>query len=222
MDRVRGYFFGGLLTLLGLGFCLPQADAGELLELQRAIQETAGRLQKILRDERLRLIDDPGYVYRLVDEVFLPHVDMTGASRLVLGRHWRKATTVQKQAFAEEFKRLLVRTYATALREMGDWEVEFLPLRMKPGAKSVLVQSRLIRAGAQPVAVDYRMHRKDDSWLAYDVKIEGVSLITNYRSSFSRLIRQKGLGALIEELATRNDEKAPAARDKVAAKSGVR
>lgn len=222
MNRVHGYLLGGLLALFGLGLCLPQAGARELPEPQRVIQETAGRLQEILREEQQRLIDDPGYVYRLAEEVFLPHVDMSRVSSLVLGRHWRKATPAQKQAFAEEFKRLLVRTYATALRELGDWEVEFPPLRMKPGARSVLVQSRLIRAGAQPVAVDYRMYRKDGSWLAYDVKIEGVSLITNYRSSFSRLIRQQGIGGLIEELAARNEEKAPAAGEKVAANSGVR
>ncbi len=222
MNRVRRYLFGGLLAFIGLGLYLPQAGAGGLPEPQRVIQETAERLQEVLREERKRLIDDPGYVYRLADEVFLPHVDMSRVSSLVLGRHWRTATVAQKHAFAEEFKQLLVRTYATALRELGDWEVEFPRLRMKPGAQSVLVQSRLIREGAQPVAVDYRMYRKDDRWLAYDVKVEGVSLITNYRSSFSRLIRQKGIGALIEELAARNDEKTPAAEDKVVANSVVR
>lgn len=222
MNRVRGYLFGGLLTLFGLGYYLPRAVAGELPEPQRVIQETAVRLQEVLREERDRLIHDPGYVYRLAGEVFLPHVDMYRVSSLVLGRHWRTATAAQKRAFAREFERLLVRTYATALRELGDWEIEFLRLRMKPGTGNVLVRSRLIRAGAPPVAVDYRMYRKDGSWLAYDVKIEGVSLITNYRSSFSRLIRQKGIGALIGELAARNGEKAPAAGNSVVADSSAR
>lgn len=215
MNRAGGYLFGGLLVLFGLW--LPQAGATGLSEPQQVIQKTAQRLQQALREDRQRLIDDPGYIYRMVDQVLLPHVDMSRVSSLVLGRHWRKATAAQKQAFAEEFKRLLVRTYATALRELGDWRIEFPPLRMNPDAESVLVQSRMIRSGAQPLAMDYRMYCKDGKWLAYDVKIEGISLITNYRSSFSRLIRQKGIGGLIEELAARNDEKAQEAGDKVAA-----
>jgi phospholipid transport system substrate-binding protein len=111
---------------------------------------------------------------------------------------------------------MLVRTYATALRELGKWEVRFPALRSEAGDRNVLVQTQVVRAGSQPVAVDYRMYLKDGVWRAYDVMIEGVSLITNYRSSFARLIQTKGIGGLIEELARTNEEKDSSTREKLA------
>jgi len=202
MKKVQVYFLASLLVLFGLW--LSPVLAGAQDGPQQVIQETAGRLQQALKKDRQRLRNNPDYAYRLADRIFLPHVDMHRVSSLALGKHWRKASAAQKRAFSEEFKKLLVRTYATALREMGEWELELLPLRMKPGDKKVQVQSKLIRPGAQPVAMDYTMYRKGGKWLAYDVKIEGISLVTNYRSSFSRLIRQKGIDGLIAELAARN------------------
>jgi len=184
------------------GLCLvAQAGAYGQAGPQQVIQDTSEQLRVSLQGNRQRLVDEPEYAYRLADEVFLPHVDMGQVSSLVLGKHWRKATPEQQQ-----FKRMLVRTYATALRELGDWEVDFLPLRTQPGEDRVVVQTLMTREGAPPVAMDYRMHQKDGRWLAFDVSVEGVSLITNYRTSFSRLIRQKGIDGLIKELTARNEQ----------------
>ena len=194
-------------VLIVFGFCLvTQAGAYGKTGPQQVIQDTSERLRVILQENKQRLVDEPEYVYRLADEVFVPHVDMERVSSLVLGKHWRRATPEQKQAFSDQFKRMLVRTYATALRELGDWKVDFLPMRTQPGEKRVLVQTLMTRSGAPPVAMDYRMHQKDGHWLAFDVSVEGVSLITNYRASFSRLIRQKGIDGLIKELAARNEQ----------------
>lgn len=222
MNKARKLLIQGLFVVFGLGLLVTQVGASELSGPQQVIRNTSERLRATLIEDRQRLTDDPAYLYRMADEVFLPHVDMARVSSLVLGKHWRKATPEQKQAFAEQFKRMLVRTYATALHELGDWEVRFPPLRMQPGEKRVLVQTQLIRTGAQPVAVDYSMYRKDGHWLAYDVKIEGVSLVTNYRSSFSRLIRQKGIGGLIEELAARNEDRVQSLGEPMAANPAVR
>jgi phospholipid transport system substrate-binding protein len=204
MISVRALILLRLCALFGLGWLAASAAAEGLAEPQQVIRDTSQRLRTILLEDRQQLTDDPTYLYRLADEVFLPHVDMGRVSSLVLGKHWRKATPAQKRAFAEQFKHMLVRTYATALRELGDWEIRFLPLRMQPGEKRVVVQTMVSRPGGPPVAIDYRMYLSDDSWRAYDVKIEGISLITNYRSNFASLIRQKGIGGLIEELDARN------------------
>ncbi len=216
MNRMIVRILGGCLAAcLGLGFSpLPAADA---IGPQQVIQAASERLKQVLEQDHQRLIDDPAFVYRMADEIFLPHVDMSRVSSLVLGRNWRKATATQKDAFTREFKRLLVRTYATAMRELGNWEIRFQPLRTRPDEQHALVQTQVLRPGAQPLAVDYQMHRSKGNWLAYDVKIEGISLVTNYRSSFNRLIRQKGIDGLIEELAVMNAAKEPEKSGQVAA-----
>jgi phospholipid transport system substrate-binding protein len=201
----------------GAGAVTSDRDAPEHI-----IRSTSSQIKTLLQEDGARIDRDPAYVYRMADQIFLPHVDMTRISTLVLGRHWRKASESQKEAFSEEFKRLLVRTYATALRELGDWEIEFGQTRMDNNDKRALVQTRVLRAGAQPLAVDYRMHRKAGRWLTYDVKIEGISLITNYRTSFDRTVRMRGLDHLIDELSAKNNAKKSAPGDQIAANGAAK
>ncbi len=204
MNRASNQKLGVMLGVLGAGLLMCRVAVGEPPDPQLVIQEASNRLRTVLQEDRAHLMQDPAYVYRVADRVLLPHIDMKRMSSLVLGRHWRKASTDQKQAFSAEFTRLLVRSYSAVLRESGEWEARFAPLRMQPDSKRVVVQSEVIRPGAQPVAVDYYMYLNGAHWLAYDVKIEGVSLVTNYRSSFARLIRQKGIDGLIAELEAKN------------------
>jgi phospholipid transport system substrate-binding protein len=181
--------------------------AGQLSEPQQVVEKVSDGLVRILREQRDRLQTDPDYVYEVVDDLFLPNVDMQGVSALVLGRHWRTASPHQKDAFNREFTRLVTQTYATAITELSDgWDIVFLPTRELSGsAERVLVRTQVARPGGSPTSVDYSMRHAGGRWLAYDVKVEGVSLLTNYRSSFARLISQKGLDGLIQDLAARND-----------------
>ena len=208
----------GLALLAAGGLPAAREGSAQLSAPQRVIQEVSARLQGVLQHDRRRLADDPGYVYQLVDDVLAPHVDMERVSALILARYWRQATPQQRQAFASEFRHMLVRTYATAFHELCDWEIRFGPLRSAPGDTRVVVQTQVLHGGAQPVAVDYRMHLEGDRWLAYDVKIEGISLITNYRASFARLIQSKGIDGLIERMTRLNQEKQHSAPGKLAAK----
>ena len=216
MIGIRGTRSWWLLGVMLASIALNRAAAEELAPPQIVIRDTADRLQALLSEGRQRLISDPAHVYRLADDVFVPQVDMDQVSRLVLGRYWRNLTEGQRQDFSREFTRLLARTYTTALQELGDWKLRFLPLRMHPGDEKVLVQTEMLRPGAPPLAVDYSMHRHDGRWLAYDIKIEGVSLITNYRAGFARVIQLKGFSALIDELTHMNDQRTLAAPAKVA------
>jgi phospholipid transport system substrate-binding protein len=212
----QGISTWGFALLAVLALSGPRVGAEELNAAQRVILEVSDRVQTVLVESGERLASDPDYVYELVDEVLLPHVDMERVSSLILGRHWRQATPEQRQGFMREFKRMLVRTYATALHEVDAWEIRFPPSRGEPRESGFLVQTQLVRAGAQPVAVDYQMHLRDGRWRAYDVKIEGISLITNYRSSFARLIQTRGMDGLIDELAQTNARKAGIAREGLA------
>ena len=146
----------------------------------------------------------------MVDEVLVPRFDLTRISKLVIGRQWKKATPEQQLAFQQEFKNMLVRTYATAFNELDDWQMTYLPSRPGRNEHDVLVRTQIGRSGP-PVAVDYRMNFIDGAWKVYDVKIEGMSLVTNYRSSFSRLMRTSGMDGLIKHLSDTNQQKAIAA-----------
>ncbi len=195
--------------------CLPLgAVAEELAGPQQVIQRISDQLQGILMENQERMQEDPGFVYQLANDVLLPHVDFHRVSSLVLGKYWRRATAEQKQAFSREFQRLLVRTYATAFKEFQGWEISYAPLRMNEGDSDVAVHTQVKRAGAAPVEVVYRMHVQDGDWKAYDVKIEGISLVTNYRSSFAKEVRRKGMQGLIQRITELNDSRVKQVADK--------
>lgn len=201
-----------ILTLL---VCLPLAVlAEELAGPQQVIQRISDQLQDILINNQEQLQQDPAYVYQLANEVLIPHVDFGRVSSLVLGKYWRRATDEQKLAFSREFQRLLVRTYSTAFKEFQGWEISYTPLRMNEGDSDVAVHTQVKRSGAAPVEVVYRMHIQGGDWKAYDVTIEGISLITNYRTSFAREVRRRGMQGLIQRITELNDSRVKQVADK--------
>ena len=203
----RSVLLGAMSLILAVGFS-PLRAAEELAEPQLIIQDISNRLMDILENERERLKADPAYVHQLAKEVLLPHVDFAKVSSLVLGKSWRGATNRQKLEFSEQFQRLLVRTYSTAFHEfIGDWEIRYLPVRKNKTGDKVLVRTQVLRSGDKPVDVIYRMHLKGGNWMAYDVQIEGFSLVTNYRGSFAKEIRQAGMDGLIKKITELNDKR---------------
>jgi phospholipid transport system substrate-binding protein len=176
-------------------------------EPEHIIQSLSDRLHDVLQKDRERLKTDRAYVYQLADEIVAPHVDFDRVSSLALGKHWRRATPEQKAEFVYQFQRMLIRTYATAFHEFGEWSIRFLPRREGEKPSKIVVRSEVLRPGAPPASVSYRMHQKDGAWKAYDVVIEGISLVTNYRSSFSREVRRGGMDALIKRITSMNDKR---------------
>jgi phospholipid transport system substrate-binding protein len=123
---------------------------------------------------------------------------------MVLGKHWNRASPEQQEAFQREFRSLLLRTYATALSKYRNQTIDYKPLRSQPGDTDVTVKTEILQPGGQPVAVDYALEKSGDNWKVYDIVIEGVSLVTNYRSQFSNEIKQSGMDGLIQKLAAKN------------------
>lgn len=205
-DTILRRFLPVLVTAL---FALAATAADGLSGPQKVVQRVSDGLMKVLREDRSLLENDPKYVYRLVDELFVPNVDLDRVSALVLGPYWRRASIRQREAFAHAFKEMLIRTYASAVNELSEWEIRYLPLRLQPGDNEVVVRTKIMRSGGDPIQVDYRMHKRDGRWLAYDVSVAGVSLLTNYRSTFIALARQKGLDGLIADLSARNATRRP-------------
>jgi phospholipid transport system substrate-binding protein len=168
------------------------------------VKRTATDVLEIVKSDKDIQAGDQAKIFALAEEKILPNFNFERVSRLVLGKNWTRATPEQKASFQAEFRTLLLRTYATALSKYKDQKIEFLPLRMADGANTVTVKTKIIQSGAQPIAVDYSLAREDDTWKVYDIVIEAVSLVTNYRGQFSQEIRQNGLDSLIKKLADKN------------------
>jgi phospholipid transport system substrate-binding protein len=143
-------------------------------------------------------------IYQLAEEKILPSFDFEKISRLVLGKAWRKATDLQKKQFKSEFRSLLLRTYSIALSKYKDQGIEIKPMRMKPADEIVTVKTEIVQDGAQPIKVNYALAKNGNTWLVFDIVIEGVSLVTNYRNQFSSEIRKGGMDSLNKKLAKKN------------------
>jgi phospholipid transport system substrate-binding protein len=186
-----------------LGFFPVLIRAETLLPPQQVIQETSDAVKQALREYNYKL--DIPKATRIVKEILEPHVDVDRAALLILGKHWRTATPEQRQRFKDEFRMLLIRTYTTAFTEYKNWEIRYLPLNAPLADKKTVVRTEVLQPGAKPVAVDYRMIETAGVWKVYDVLIEGISLVQNYRTTFSEDIARTGsLDSVIEELAKRN------------------
>jgi phospholipid transport system substrate-binding protein len=176
------------------------------------IRVTTARMFEAMKQDRERIKADPAYAGRLADRIVLPHADFQRMSRWVLGRNWRTASPAQRDRFVAEFRKMLVRTYSTAMSEFLDdilaheQAVSVKGLDLEPDSRKVVVRSEIRRNdGGRPVPVHYRMFRnKQGEWKVYDVTVEGVSLVTNYRSTFDRRIHEQGLDALLDEMARNN------------------
>ncbi len=143
---------------------------------------------------------------RIVEEVLSPHVDQHRVSALALGKYWKKATPEQRANFEKEYKNTMIRLYSAAYSSYKDWSIRHRPLRLKPDAKKTIAKIEVVRSGGQPVAISYRMVKKADGWKVYDIIIEGISLVSNYRSQFSEIIEQNrgSIQALIDHLIEKN------------------
>ena len=204
MNIKRYTLFGFFAVLMAL-MPITCVTAAELSPPQQAIESASAKLQQKMLDKSF--IKDFAKVTHFVNETILPHTDFDKISALVLGKLWKTATSDERERFKQEFQTLLVRTYSRAFVEFKDWSVRFLPLDMENGATKVIVKTEVLQPGLQPVAVNYRMLLSNGEWKAYDIMIEGVSLVTNYRTTFTNEVQAKGsLNAVIDGLAKRNTE----------------
>ena len=196
--------FGLFAVLLGL-MAVTDLMAGELMLPQKVIQSVSTQLQERLKDKSFTR--DFAQVNQFVNGVINPHTDFDKIAPLVLGKHWKTATPVEQDRFTHEFQTLLIRTYSRAFVEYSDWTIRYLPLEMPNEATKVIVKTKVLQPGQNPVDVNYRMYLIKGEWKVYDIMIDGVSLVTNYRSTFNEDIQRKGsLSAVIDALAKRNAE----------------
>lgn len=161
----------------------------------------------LIRQDKDIQAGNPAKVAEVVETRILPLFDFTRMTQLAVARNWRAASTEQQTALTAEFRTLLVRTYSTALSSYRDQIIEFKPLRMAPGDAEVTVKSVVKQAGMDPLTIDYDMARMAAGWKVYDIKIDGISLITTYRETFSEKVRSEGVDGLIKSLADKNRQR---------------
>ena len=141
----------------------------------------------------------------LIETKIAPHFNFTGMTQLALGKNWSSANAEQRKALTAEFRSLLVQTYTASLVLFKDQKIEYRPLKLAADDNDVTVRS-LVRqsGGGEPVQVDYGMEKTDAGWKVYNVKIGGISLVENYRSTFNTEIRKGGIDGLIASLRDKN------------------
>ena len=191
--------------LLALLMTVTATASGATDPRELIMQVTETTLAKV-EAERAVLKENPKKLNALVRDILLPHFDFVAMSQSTLGKHWRTADQSERDRFVIAFRSLLVRTYATALLDYGGQQVDYLPMGAIEDTTNVTVRTEIAQPGGLALPIHYRLHLVDDRWLVFDVAIEGVSLITNYRTTFSSEIRSTSLEAVIEKLETRNRE----------------
>jgi phospholipid transport system substrate-binding protein len=168
------------------------------------VKNTATEVLTIIKQDKDIQSGNTQKVVELVDAKVLPHFDFTRMTRLAVGRSWNQASDAQKEQLIKEFRTLLVRTYSVSLAQYKNQTIDYKPLKVAPDDKEVTVKSSVNQPGAQAIPIDYRMEKTADGWKAFDIAVEGVSLVTNYRSSFNSIVQQSGIDGLIKSLVDKN------------------
>lgn len=223
MNNNRMRFYALLITLvfLMLGVVVaapaptdeqkPEATNVETTKVQDPITMLQGISNNVLRalqnDSRP---NDLNHIYSLVDKFILPYVDFNEMSQWVAGRTiWNKATQQTRDEFVSAFKILVVRTYATALKNYTNERVEFSKQKLDLNKERIQVSSTIVRQSSKGdnIRLDYRLLKKDNKWYVYDIIIEGVSILQGFQAQFSNDIRKNGLPKVITVIQQHNREK---------------
>jgi phospholipid transport system substrate-binding protein len=194
---------------LNLAFALawllavPSAQAQEVRPdvLVKSVSEEV--IAEIRKDKALQG-GDPARIAALVEAKIVPHFDFRRITQTAVGKSWRSATPEQQDRLTEEFKTLLVRTYSGALANYRDQVIEFRPLRASAADTEVTVRSQVRQPGTQPITIEYDVAKTGTQWKVYDVRIEGISLVATYRTSFAEEVANRGVDGLISLLARKN------------------
>ena len=165
------------------------------------IVETAAQaVLDAIAGRREHLRDHPEELYSLIEEVLVPRFDRAYSARLVLGKHWRSASTEQKKRFVQAFHQSLLSQYAEGMLEFTADKMEVLPFRGDTEKSKVKVRTLVTLEDGKEVPVNYSLRRTDDGWKVWDVVVEGISYVKNYRTDFNTEIRAKGLDSVITRL----------------------
>jgi phospholipid transport system substrate-binding protein len=172
------------------------------------VRKTTEEVLNVVRSDKDIRAGNVPRIVQLIEEKVAPHFDFERMTRLAVGRPWREASPVQREALIKEFRTLLVRSYSAAFTAYFGIAVEYRPFKMNPGDTETTVQTLIkLPGGAPPMGVDYDLGNTTGGWKVYDVRVAGASLIINYRNLFAQEIQSDGIGGLIKSLVDKNSGK---------------
>ena len=202
MLLAKHYFSAVLMALALLGSI--QVHAQKVNREQppaEFIDAIATQALNAVQNDTAAQAGDRNAINGLVDQYVLPYVNFEKTTRMATGRHWRQASAEQRQALVDSFKNTLIRTYSGALANVNKLSsIKVGPFRGDPKADDVVVRTTIIQNDGPAVGVDYRMEQTPNGWLIYDLNVEGIWLIQNYRNQFAETITRSGIDGLIDSL----------------------
>ena len=191
-----------------LGFicamALAAAAAAQELAPDQLVQKITDEVLAAIKSDKQLAAGDKQKAIKLAEEKVLPYIDFDQATRLAVGRAWSQASPEQKKRLVSEFRNMLVRTYSNAIEGYQGQTLKVLPSRGKQDPEDTTVRTQFIRAGGQPLPIEFHMRQTDKTWKVYDIVVEGVSLVMTYRSEFDAVVKQEGIDGLIKRLAQKN------------------
>jgi phospholipid transport system substrate-binding protein len=201
-----------ILGFLGAALIAASAQAGTAKPPDQVVQDATMQLQELLHKNDAKYRADSKLYYKVVNDVVVPHFDVRYIAQLVMGRNWKAANQQQRTRFQNAFKDMLIHSYANALLEYHDSvKADWKPLHMAPDANDVTVYSNLVREGKPPIPIGFSMRLANDEWKIYDITIENISLVINFRGQINDEIKKNG----VDETITRMESGEYAAKAKV-------
>jgi phospholipid transport system substrate-binding protein len=169
------------------------------------IKQVSTEVIEAVKADKAIQAGDVNRIIALVDTKVMPHVDFNRMAAQAVGRPWRNATPEQKKRLEDEFKSLIVRTYAGAMAQVKDQTVQLKPFRASPDDTQVVVRTEVRgRNNPEPIQLDYRLEKTPNGWKVYDVNVLGVWMVEQYRNMFAQEIQAGGIDGLIARLAEKN------------------
>jgi len=190
--------------LVTLALCVAASGAAASAEPERSpeqvIRDASDLTMAAVENRREELKADRDALFKLVDEVLLPRWDRQYTGQLVMGRYWRDASREQREAFITGLYRKLLDSYGEGVLQYDANQLRIIGTRGNPADGRVMVDSEVRLEDGTPVPVSYRLRIHEGSWKVYDVVVEGISYVTNYRNQYASEFRSKGIERVIEEL----------------------
>ena len=183
---------------------LAAVAVAQELAPDQLVQKITDEVLAAIKSDKQLAAGDKQKAVKLAEQKVLPYIDFDQATRLAVGRAWSQASPEQKKRLVGEFRNMLVRTYSNAIQSYQGQTLKVLPSRGKQDPEDTTVRTQFVRAGGQPLPIEFHMRQTDKTWKVYDIVVEGVSLVMTYRSEFDAVVKQEGIDGLIKRLAQKN------------------
>jgi phospholipid transport system substrate-binding protein len=215
--RLRQIALPAMFALGTVGAAPVQAQPTAQTAPEELIRQVSQGVLDEIKSDRSLQSGDIERLNKLVDQRVMPYVNFQRMTALSVGRNWRQATPEQQQVLMTEFRRLLLLTYADAVRQVTDTKIEIRPMRGKPTDDDVVVRTQVLRPGKEAIQLDYRLEKTPAGWRIYDFNVLGLWLIESYRNQFTQVVTAGGIDGLIRDLQAKNKSLSSSASRKRAA-----